>query len=50
MKRFAQLIAMLLCLAMVLTACGGDGNNSSGSTTTDGSQSTTSGDAERFDC
>ena len=45
MKRFAQLIAMLLCLAMVLTACGGDGNNSSGSTTTDGSQSTTSGDA-----
>lgn len=43
MKRFAQLIAMLLCLAMVLTACSGGGDtssNSSGSTaTTDSSTS-----------
>ncbi len=31
MKRFAQLIAMLLCLAMVLTACGGGDTSSAAS-------------------
>ena len=53
MKRFAQLIAMLLCLAMVLTACssGGDtSSNASNSTaTTDSSASTASSDASASD-
>ena len=31
MKRFAQLLAMLLCLAMVLTACGGGDTSSAAS-------------------
>lgn len=46
MKRFAQLIAMLICLAIALTACGGGGNNSSTSTpAANGSQSSTPADS-----
>ena len=44
MKRYARLLAMLLCLALVLSACGGGGDTSSQSSTA-ASGSTASGDA-----
>ena len=47
MKRFAQLIAMLLCLAMVLTACGGGDTSSAASESSAATESSTAtaGDA-----
>ena len=47
MKRFAQLIAMLLCLAMVLTACGGGDTSSAASESSAATESSAaaSGDA-----
>ena len=46
MKRFAQLIAMLLCLAMVLVACGGGETSSTASTaSSDAASGSTAEDA-----